>query len=220
MKRFCTAVLLALFLSAGAEQAVAAQIAAVVSDQDGHPLADVVVVAVPSQGALPPAQAAAREIVDQIGQEFVPYVKPVRVGSSVYFPNKDNIRHQVYSFSPAKRFELPLYAGTPAKPIVFDKPGVVILGCNIHDWMIGYIYVSESPYFAKTGADGKARLIDLPALGYGVRVWHPRLRGSEAATQQPADLSANASVELSWKLVLKPETRIRRAPVPGSHRHY
>jgi plastocyanin len=217
----CTAALLSFaLLAGGAGQAAAAQIAAVVTDQEGHPLADAVVVAVPVQGTLPPAQAAAREVVDQIGQEFVPYVKPIRVGSSVYFPNKDNIRHQVYSFSPAKRFELPLYAGTPAKPIVFDKPGVVVLGCNIHDWMIGYIYVSESPYFAKTGADGKAQLIDLPALGYGVRVWHPRLRGSEVAMQQPADLSANTSVELSWKLVLKPEIRIRRAPVPGSHRHY
>ena len=220
VRRFCTAVLLALFLSAGAEQAVAAQIAAAVTDQEGRPLADAVVVAVPTQGNLPPAQPAAREIVDQIGQEFVPYVKPVLVGSAVFFPNKDNIRHQVYSFSPAKQFELPLYAGTPAKPIVFDKPGVVVLGCNIHDWMIGYVYVSESPYFAKTGTDGKAQLSDLPAYSYQVRVWHPRLQGAEAATRQPADLSTNARVELSWKLPLKPEMRIRRAPVPGSHRHY
>jgi plastocyanin len=197
----------------------AAQISATVTDQEGAPLADAVVVAVPAQGAPPPA-APAREIVDQIGQEFVPRVKPILVGTSVFFPNKDNIRHQVYSFSATKQFELPLYAGTPAKPVVFDKPGVVVLGCNIHDWMIGYIYVSESPYFAKTGADGKARLADLPALGYRVRVWHPRLQGVEAATQQTADLGAQPSAELSWKLALKPEMRIRRAPVAGSHGHY
>jgi hypothetical protein len=138
----------------------------------------------------------------------------------VFFPNKDNIRHQVYSFSPAKQFELPLYAGTPAKPVVFDKPGIVVLGCNIHDWMIGYIYVSESPYFAKTGADGKAQLSDLPTRSYRVRVWHPRLQGSEGATQEPADLSTESRTELSWKLVLKPEMRVRRAPVPGSRGHY
>jgi plastocyanin len=216
----CTAGLLTFCLLAGADWAVAAQIAAVVTDQDGRPLADAIVVAVPAQGAVPPAQPGTREIVDQIGQEFVPYVKPVLVGSAVYFPNKDNIRHQVYSFSPAKQFELPLYAGTPAKPVVFDKPGVVVLGCNIHDWMIGYIYVSESPYFAKTGTDGKAQLIDLPALSYQVRVWHPRLQGSESATRQPADLTANARMDFSWKLALRPDARIRRAPVPGSHRHY
>ena len=158
--------------------------------------------------------------MDQIDQEFVPRVKPVLVGSSVYFPNKDNIRHQVYSFSPAKQFELPLYAGTPAKPVVFDKPGVVVLGCNIHDWMIAYIYVSESPYFAKTGTDGSAQLKELSPRQYTVRVWHPRLQGPEDATRQPADLAASARVELAWNLALKPDIRVRRAPMAGSHRHY
>ena len=214
------AALLSLFLLAWTGWAAAAQITATVTDQEGRPLADAVVVAVPVQGVAPSAPLAAREIVDQIRQEFVPYVKPVLVGTSVFFPNKDNIRHQVYSFSPAKQFELPLYAGTPARPVVFDRPGVVVLGCNIHDWMIAYIYVSESPYFAKTGADGKAQLVDLPAQGYRVRVWHPRLQGSESATQKPADLGADARAELSWKLELKAEMRVRRAPVPGSRGHY
>jgi plastocyanin len=190
-----------------------------VTDQEGRPVADAVVVATPLQGAPAATHPPAREIVDQVGQEFVPHVKPILVGSAVFFPNKDNVRHQVYSFSPAKRFELPLYAGTPAKPVVFDKPGVVVLGCNIHDWMIGYIYVSESPYFAKTGADGTAKLSDLPPQSYQVRVWHPRLPGSDGTTQSVV-LGADARSELSWKLVLKPEVRIRRAPVPGSHKHY
>jgi plastocyanin len=214
------AALLFLALLAWTAPVAAAQIAATITDQEGHPLADAVVVAVPLQGVPPSAPAAAREIVDQIGQEFVPRVKPILLGTSVFFPNKDNIRHQVYSFSPAKQFELPLYAGTPSKPVVFDKPGVVVLGCNIHDWMIGYIYVSESPYFAKTGADGKAQLIDLPARSYRVRVWHPRLQGPESATQEPADLGTDSRAELSWKLVLKAEMRVRRAPVPGSRGHY
>jgi plastocyanin len=218
--RRAAAPLLSLALLAWAGPAGAAQIAATVTDQEGRLLADAVVVAVPVQDVPPSAPPAAREIVDQIGQEFVPHVKPILVGTPVFFPNKDNIRHQVYSFSPAKQFELPLYAGTPAKPIVFDRPGVVVLGCNIHDWMIGYIYVSESPYFAKTGADGKAQLLDLPARGYRVRVWHPRLQGPEGATQQPVDLGASSRAELSWKLVLKPAMRIRRAPVPGSRGHY
>jgi plastocyanin len=191
-----------------------------VKDRDGHPVADAVVVAVPVEGMPRIAPPTAREIVDQVDQEFVPRVTPVLVGSSVFFPNKDNIRHQVYSFSPARQFELPLYAGTPAMPIVFDKPGVVVLGCNIHDWMIGYIYVSESPYFAKTGSDGSAQLKELPPREYTVRVWHPRLQGPEAATRQSAGLTARARIELAWDLTLRPEMRVRRAPVAGAHGRY
>jgi hypothetical protein len=200
--------------------AQAAEIAAAVKDRQGRPVPDAVVVAVPVDGLPRFAPPAAREIMDQVNSEFVPHVKPVLAGSSVFFPNKDNIRHQVYSFSPAKPFELPLYAGTPAKPVVFDKPGVVVLGCNIHDWMIGYIYVSESPYFARTGADGSALLRDLPARQYTVRVWHPQMQGTEDATRQAANLAAGARADLAWDLALKPDLRIRRAPSGGAHRHY
>jgi hypothetical protein len=212
--------LVAAGVAAAAGPASAAEITAVVKDREGHPIADAVVVAVPVEGVPHFAPPTAREIMDQIDQEFVPRVKPVLVGTSVYFPNKDNIRHQVYSFSPAKPFELRLYAGTPAKPIVFDKPGVVVLGCNIHDWMIAYIYVSESPYFAKTGPDGSAQLKDLPPRQYTVRVWHPRLQGPEDATRQPANLNGSPRAELTWDLALKPDVRVRRAPAAGSHRHY
>lgn len=215
-----SAVLLAFGWVAATAPAAAAEITAMVKDSAGHPVGDAVVVAVAAEGATRFAPPTAHAIMDQIDQEFVPRVKPVLVGSSVYFPNKDNIRHQVYSFSPAKTFELPLYAGTPAKPIVFDKPGVVVLGCNIHDWMIGYIYVSESPYFAKTGPDGSAQLKDLPPRQYTVRVWHPQLQGSEDATRQTADLIASPRAELAWNLALKPDIRIRRAPTDGPHRHY
>jgi hypothetical protein len=110
------------------------------------------------------------------------------VGTAVTFPNRDSVRHQVYSFSPAKRFELPLYTGVP-QAVTFDKPGVVILGCNIHDWMIGYVYVSESPYFAKTDAHGKAVLTDLPPRAYVLRVWHPQQSGVEEDTRKNVDAS-------------------------------
>lgn len=95
----------------------------------------------------------------------------------------------------------------------FDKPGVVKLGCNIHDWMIGYIYVSESPYFAKTGHDGRAVLADLPAGRYRVRVWHPRMQGGEEATVRTIELTQDAVA--AWELELKPEFRPRRAPLRG-----
>jgi plastocyanin len=198
---------LALALS-GAQALWAADLHALVKDARGQPVGEAVVIAVPEGGA--PRGRPKLEQVEQVNQEFVPKVKAVVVGSPVSFPNHDDVRHHVYSFSPAKRFDLPLYVGTPAKPVVFDTPGVVTIGCNIHDWMVGYIYVSESPYFATTGADGAATLSGLPAGRYSVRVWHPQLAAAEESTRRALDLQANQS--LDWQLALKPEVRIRRSP--------
>ena len=184
-----------------------------------RPVADAVVVAVPSDGVIPANAHPRAESLDQIDKEFVPRVKPIFVGSTMSFPNKDNVRHHVYSFSAAKRFELPLYAGVPAQAVLFDKAGVVVLGCNIHDWMIGYIYVSESPYFAKTAADGTAILTDLPPRAYTVRVWHPQLDGSEEATRRPLEAGTRRA-ELEFTVKLKPEVRVRRAPAGAHSGHY
>lgn len=206
-----------LLLLALAQAAQAADLEAIVKNEAGAPVAEAVVVAVPDAGA-PKTARPKLEQVEQIDQEFVPRVKAVLVGSPVSFPNRDSVRHHVYSFSPAKRFDLPLYVGTPAKPVTFDTPGVVTIGCNIHDWMVGYIYVSESPYFATTGANGVARLAGLPAGGYTLRVWHPQLAMPEAATHRHAEVTGTESME--WVLSLKPEVRIRRAPAPrGSGRY-
>jgi hypothetical protein len=198
----------------------AAEIAAQVKVPGGAPVADAVVIALPVDGPLRLPPQAGQDAIDQINHAFVPRVKPVLVGTSVFFPNKDNVRHHVYSFSPAKRFELPLYSGTPAAPVVFDKPGVVVLGCNIHDWMVGYIYVSESPHFAKTGADGRALLPDLPARAYTVRVWHPQMEGAESATRVSADVTRAGRAEVAWELKLKPDFRgHRHAPERGTGRY-
>lgn len=131
------------------------------------------VVSLHSPGARGAVRPMAAEM-DQREAEFVPHVLPVTTGSRVVFPNSDNFRHQVYSFSPARRFELPLYSGRPAQPVVFDTPGVVELGCNIHDWMLGYVVVLDTPYFATTGAGGDVRL-EVPEGNYTLQVWHERL---------------------------------------------
>jgi hypothetical protein len=201
-----------LAFAAGLAHAQTAEIAASVTDQQGRPVADAVVVAVPVDGNMRPPQRPRDGSIDQVDKEFFPRVTVVPVGASVTFPNHDDVRHQVYSFSPAKRFELPLYAGVPAQPVVFDKPGVVVLGCNIHDWMVGYVYVSESPFFAKTGKDGKAVLAELPARAYVLRVWHPQLEMSEDATHRTIDVSRDRRVEAAWTVKLKREVRVRRAP--------
>lgn len=193
----------------------AAGLAARVTGADGKPAADAVVIAVPESGVPVRSGKPTTEVVDQVGKEFTPYVKVIRVGSSVSFPNKDNVRHHVYSFSPAKTFELPLYKGTPAEPVQFDKPGIVRIGCNIHDWMIGYIYVAESPFAGKTGKHGVIELEGLPPGHYRVRVWHPWMADTEQATETAIDVKDGALTPAEWKLKLKPELAPRRAPLPG-----
>jgi plastocyanin len=213
--RICKSLLapvLGLAFAAVLAHAQTADIAASVIDQQGRPVADAVLIAVPVDGNMRSPQRPRDGSIDQVDKEFFPRVTIVPVGASVTFPNHDDVRHQVYSFSPAKRFELPLYAGVPAQPVVFDKPGVVVLGCNIHDWMVGYVYVSESPFFAKTGKDGKAVLAELPARAYVVRVWHPQLEMSEDATHKTIDVSRERRVEAAWTVTLKREVRVRRAP--------
>jgi plastocyanin len=189
----------------------AAELHARVMDHKGKLVADAVVLAVPADPKIAQRGKLPTDAVDQVDKQFVPYVKPILVGATVRFPNSDNIRHQVYSFSPTKKFELPLYGGTDAPPVVFDKPGVVILGCNIHDWMIGYIYVSDTPFFAKTGADGTAALSDLPAGEYTVRVWHPSMERAEATTAQRLTLAADSPTSAEWHIDLRAAIRVPRA---------
>jgi len=147
---------------------------AVVTTTAGEPLADAAVV-------LEPMADHARErrptvTITQRDRELNPYATVVQVGTAVEFPNDDPFKHHLYSFSPAKIFEIKLYAGKPAKPIVFDKPGEVALGCNIHDWMEAYILVVDTPYFAKTDMEGHAHIDSVPPGSYRLRWWHPRQR--------------------------------------------
>ena len=209
-----------LVLAAGPARAQTVEIAASVTDDQGRPVEDAVVVAVPTDGSVRMPARLREGSVDQVNQEFMPKVTAILVGTPVRFPNHDNVRHHVYSFSPAKRFELPLYTGIPAEPVVFDKPGVVVLGCNIHDWMIGYVYVSESPYFAKTGKDGKALLAELPLRTYTVRVWHPQLDAAEDTTRKTIDAAGAGQIAVAWTLKLKRETKVRRAPGAESRGRY
>ena len=189
-----------------------AEVVATVKDQHGKPLADAVVIAVPTDGSNRAPAKPRDDAIFQVDKEFVPKVSVVLTGTAIAFPNNDSVRHHVYSFSAAKKFELPLYQGVPASPVVFDKAGVVILGCNIHDWMVAYVYVSESPHFAKSGADGNATITGLPPGAYVVRAWHPQLEGDEVQTRKVVDLSKSRRASVEWSLALKPELRVRRAP--------
>ncbi len=220
MPRLLVFLALSLPLAVSPLRAQTVEIAATVTNERGQPIADAVVVAVPADGSLRLPTHPRENVVDQVDKEFIPKVQAILVGTSVAFPNNDNVRHHVYSFSPAKRFELPLYAGVPAQLVLFDKAGVIVLGCNIHDWMVGYVYVSESPYFAKTGQDGKAVLTELPPKSYVVRVWHPQQMTGEETTKKTIDTSRARRTDVDWVLQLKPEARVRRAPTAEHSGHY
>jgi plastocyanin len=173
----------------------AASVEAVVADAAGKPVADAVVYALPLSTRSEPRSTHSAAI-EQVDREFVPYVSVVETGTTVSFPNRDPIMHHVYSFSPAKSFEIKLYTGQSPRSILFDKPGVITLGCNIHDWMIGYILVVATPHFAKTDASGVARLRDIPAGVYELHAWHPRERSS--APMQPVTLDNASSLRAAF----------------------
>ena len=187
------------------------------ADSKGAPIADAVVSLVAldappalssSNGAKISAPVAPLEIA-QSGQEFSTFVTPLVVGSTVNFPNFDKVSHQVYSLSPTKKFALPLYKPGNGSTVVFDRPGVVALGCNIHDWMLAYIVVLETPHFAKTATDGTATII-APAGRYRAEVWHARLAKNE--TRELILAEGAPPPAQSFTLALKPDRRIRRAP--------
>jgi plastocyanin len=179
-----------------------------VKDAKGVLVPDAVVYAIGNGAKSSPRQT----VIDQRDKQFIPYVTALQVGTSVFFPNSDNVRHHVYSFSPAKKFELPLYAGVPAQPVTFDKEGFVTLGCNIHDWMIAYVAVLTTPYFQVTGKEGRAFLTNLPSGQYSVEVWQPSLKGTPEKFAQHVDLAASTAKELLFTLDLKPDFRAPRAP--------
>src|SRR4051794_37097877 len=180
-----------------------------VTDSRGTRVAEAVVYAVPTNGARPAGKRTA--IIDQINQQFVPYFSAVQVGTSVTFPNHYNGRHHVYSFSPAKKFELPLYAGIPAEPVVFDREGIVTLGCNIHDWMLAYVAVLGTPYFQITRDDGRVSLRNLPTGSYQVQVWQPRMKATPDKVAQTVEMGAGES-NASFTLELKPDWRSKKGP--------
>jgi plastocyanin len=204
--RFRPFIILGIWILCG--QAEAGSVIVTVRDREGALVSDAVVYAKSND---PVASSEKKQaVIEQRDKQFVPYVTAIEVGTSVTFPNKDSVRHDVYSLSPAKEFELPLYAGIPAEPVTFDKEGFVTLGCNIHDWMVAYIAVLPTPYFQVTGKDGRAVLEGLPAGQYSVEVWQPSLRGPPEKFAQHVDL-IEGSKELLVTLDLKPDFRTKTA---------
>jgi len=187
----------------------AAEFSLTVTDKSGKAVPNAVVYLEPSNPEnldLPVKE----EIVDQVNKKFLPEIKVITRGSILNFPNKDDINHHVYSFSEAKQFELPLYQGQTAKPVEFDKAGVVSLGCNIHDWMKGYVVVVDTPFYTKTDVQGVANFTNLPSDKYTVNTWHPNIRQEMASSQ--IDLLATTEQTQNVSLELKSSVKKRRSP--------
>jgi plastocyanin len=180
-----------LLLVAGNAVAGQGQIAAMITDRDSAPVPLAVVYAEAIGAEQPEAVLPApTAIMDQENRQFVPHILVVRTGTEIQFPNSDTVSHHVYSFSPTKSFELALYRqGTVHPPLVFDTPGEVTLGCNIHDDMVGYILVVDTPYFAMTNGSGEASLTGIPPGKYRVHVWTPRLKRADLPAPVEIDVA-------------------------------
>ena len=176
---------------------------------DGRPLGGVVVTAQPAMGPTHPAPPV-EAVMDQVNRTFSPDLLVIPVDSSVSFPNSDSVSHQIYSFSPPKRFQLPLYRGKPYPPVLFDQPGLVTLGCNIHDEMLAYVVVTDAPFFGRTNTTG-AWSVEVPGGGYRVSIWHPRIRDDAQSLQGDIVVSDKDG----GKLTLRLTTKLKPAPLEG-----
>jgi plastocyanin len=181
--------------------AMAGPVSVNVNDGAGKPIADAVVF-LESAAAKSAIKAQEGIEVAQELKQFVPSVTVVPIGSLVRFPNRDTVRHHVYSFSTAKKFELKLYTGTPANPVLFDRAGVVVLGCNIHDHMAAWVVVVETPYFGKTNVSGEINLGQVPPGSYKLRTWHSGFSVGASAQEQPLIVASSNVTNAVVKVVL------------------
>jgi plastocyanin len=209
---FCFRILIASVLlsglrPAGVQAAGTVQVDCV--DTKNQPVADAVVWLTPLDTEPVLAPPAEPLVIEQQGLEFRPYVTPVVVGTRISFSNHDTVQHHVYSVSKPKHFEIPLYRGESKDAVLFDHPGLVTIGCNIHDWMIAYVLVLATPYYAKPAAAGTALISSLPPGHYRLEVWHPRLAAE--VTRAVVVAEADTSPQMIT-MTLKPDRRIRRAP--------
>jgi hypothetical protein len=176
---------------------------------NGKPLPGVVVTAHATSGMSRPAPQI-EAIMDQVDRAFVPDLLVVPVNSTVSFPNSDTVSHQIYSFSPTKRFQLPLYRGKPYPPVRFNQPGLVTLGCNIHDEMLAYVLVTDAPFFGRTAANGTWSA-EAPGGAYQISIWHPRIRDEDRDLHGEITLTETAAGALTLQLKKLPKP----APLEG-----
>jgi plastocyanin len=185
-----------------ASPAVAGTLVVRVVDPAGHLVNDAVVTIDPVGRSSPPAALAGPYRIEQRNMQFKPFVSVVPVGATVSFPNFDATRHHVYSFSPAKRFELKLFARDQSRSVRFEKAGIIAIGCNIHDQMSAFLFVAASPWAQRTER-GSVTFRDAPSGQVKVSVWHPYLRAPSMTVSRIMPLGGGSRVE-SFAVKLRP----------------
>jgi plastocyanin len=191
------------------------------NDEEGNPISDAVIEILLPDEMRSEYQSKADATVDQRDKEFVPNMLTIVSGNSVSFPNSDDILHHVYSFSPTVSFNIPLYGkGTSDQySQTFNSVGVVEIGCNVHDWMLAYIYVAETSLSAISDDNGLAILETVPAGTFELLIWHSRLTDNDIAMTYTIEFVDGEQVNLSYTLELKRDRRIRRSPSSNRTRY-
>jgi len=182
-------------LAIGSARAASATIE--VRTPSGAPVADAVAWLEPAAASTARRASPGRAEIRQVKLEFVPFVSVLPVGTRVDFPNRDKVKHHVYSFSSAKSFEIQLYSGMPVEPVVFDKPGPVVLGCNIHDWMEAYVMVVDSAWYGKSQASGRITLGAVVPGRYLLHAWHPYQKAAVTTQAVEIDKARDAA---AWRV--------------------
>jgi plastocyanin len=182
------------------------------TDRDQSPVAEVVLYAVPAPETAAPLGKPRPRVMNQIGEQFVPHILIAQTGAAIEFPNHDNVNHHVYSFSSAKAFELPLYKGSVYPPVVFNQPGIIVLGCNIHDHMEAHIVVVDTPYFSKSDARGRGEIDGLPPGEYSLHVWTSRLRMQSLPDPRTISVTGDEALRLNVQF----QDRLRPAHTSAS----
>lgn len=191
------------------------------SSAEGEPVSGAVIELLLPEAMRADYQQPQQTAIDQVDKEFVPHISTVVIGSEVSFPNSDDILHHVYSFSEANTFNIPLYGRGENDDYfeVFPRPGIVEIGCNIHDWMLAYIYVGETSLMAVTDENGLASLQDLPAGNFQLRLWHERLASDGNVLLEDLSLTEGETAELQLSIELQRDRRLRRAPSANRSRY-
>lgn len=196
-KQYCLNLCMLCVLSLFPLSSFAVEFSVRLVDQEGMPIANAVV---ESPGAAVTKAPTEIAVIDQLNKRFVPMVIAIQKGQSVNFPNNDNIRHHVYSFSSIKQFSTELYADTPGEPVTFDQSGVAALGCNIHDSMVGYIYVSDWQDVAVSGESGIVHF-NQSAIPEQLVIWHPWSNDTDNRREvSTATLTAGGTLEVQLSI--------------------
>lgn len=209
-----TLALFVMLVAAAIAPAGAAEIAITVIDQNGKPAGDAVISLWPvDKGRVPPDPAPKAHMIDQSNEAFVPFVTVMRRGDTLVFRNSDRTRHHVYSFSPVKPFQLVLNPSETSQALKFDQSGIAAIGCNIHDKMLAYAFVTDTPWTGQADVQGRGAIANLPKGRYRAEVWHPRMDPDRPAPEQTVAVDAQASVTFNLNLIAPPSTS-------GHRRHY